>query len=69
MDFVQIYRLLDCLNRGLPLDMDVYDAADWSVVVGLSRMSVELGNVPVEFPDFIRGKWNNQRELGIMANL
>jgi hypothetical protein len=69
MDFVQIYRLIDCLNRGLPLDMDVYDAADWSVVVPLSKLSVELGSVPVEFPDFIRGGWKQSRELGIMANL
>ncbi|MBL8998865.1 MAG: Gfo/Idh/MocA family oxidoreductase, partial [Gemmatimonadetes bacterium] len=30
MDFVMLYRLIDCLNRGLPLDMDVYDAASWS---------------------------------------
>ena len=69
MDFVQIYRLIDCLNRGLPLDMDVYDGADWSVVTPLSKISVELGNVPVKFPDFTRGKWQGARPHGIMANL
>lgn len=69
MDFVQMYRLIDCLNRGLPLDMDVYDAVDRSVVTPLSKLSVELGNVPLQFPDFTRGKWDEEREHGIMVNL
>ncbi|MEM7104442.1 MAG: Gfo/Idh/MocA family oxidoreductase [Bacteroidota bacterium] len=69
MDFVMIYRLVDCLNRGLPLDMDVYDGVDWSVVSPLSKISVELGSIPVGFPDFTRGKWEGKRELGIMANI
>jgi len=66
MDFVLFYRMIDNLNKGLPLDMDVYDGADWSVVVPLSKISVELGSVPVKFPDFTRGKWEGKRELGIM---
>ncbi|MDN5214468.1 Gfo/Idh/MocA family oxidoreductase [Fulvivirgaceae bacterium BMA12] len=69
MDFVQIYRLIDNLNRGLPLDMDVYDGADWSVITPLSKVSIELGNIPVKFPDFTRGNWQAERPYGIMANL
>ena len=69
MDFVQMYRLIDCLNRGMPLDMDVYDAVDWSVVTAISKLSVELGNIPIQFPDFTRGKWQENREHGIMVNL
>lgn len=69
MDFVQLYRLIDCLNQGLPLDMDVYDGADWSVVTPLSKLSVELGSVAVKFPDFTRGKWQGKRPHGIMANI
>lgn len=69
MDFVQIYRLLDCLNRGMPLDMDVYDGVDWSVVTPLTKVSIELGNVPVDFPDFTRLKWMGKRPFGIMTNL
>ena len=69
MDFVQIYRLIDCLNRGMPLDMDVYDGADWSVITPLSKLSVELGSVPIQFPDFTRGKWKGERPFGIMVNL
>ena len=57
MDFIMDYRLVYCLRNGLPLDQDVYDAAEWSCVGELSRISIENGNAPVEVPDFTRGAW------------
>jgi hypothetical protein len=32
MDFVMIYRLIRCLNLGLPLDINVYDSVMWSAI-------------------------------------
>ena len=58
MDFIMDYRLIYCLNHGLPLDMDVYDLAEWCCVTELSRISLQNGCVPVEVPDFTRGAWN-----------
>jgi predicted dehydrogenase len=58
MDFVMDYRLIYCLRHGLPLDMDVYDLAEWCSVIELSRISLENGSMPVEIPDFTRGSWN-----------
>ena len=58
MDFVMDYRLIYCLNNGLPLDMDVYDLAEWCAITPLSEISIENGSAPVEFPDFTRGAWN-----------
>ncbi len=58
MDYIMDYRLVYCLHHGLPLDMDVYDAAEWSAVQELSRLSLENGCIPVKFPDFTRGDWN-----------
>jgi hypothetical protein len=69
MDFVQMYRLIDCFNAGRPLDMDVYDGVAWSAVTPLSALSIELGNVPVKFPDFTDGAWKNPRTLGMMASI
>jgi hypothetical protein len=66
MDFVMLYRLIDAFNKGKPLDMDVYDAASWSVIGPLSEISVELSNVPVQFPDFTRGRWKEKRKLQIL---
>ena len=67
MDYVMVYRLIDCLNKGKPLDIDVYDGASWSVVSHLSELSVEQGGKPVNFPDFTQGKWEKQRNLNIMS--
>lgn len=58
MDFIMDYRLIYCLRNGLPLDMDVYDLAEWSCLAPLSAISLENGSAPVEVPDFTRGSWN-----------
>ena len=58
MDFIMDYRLIYCLHNGLPLDMDVYDLAEWCCLGDLSRLSLENGNMPVAIPDFTRGDWN-----------
>jgi len=58
MDFIMDSRLIYCLRNGLPLDEDVYDAAEWSCLTELTELSVRNGSVPVEIPDFTRGDWN-----------
>lgn len=58
MDYIMDYRLIYCLRNGLPLDMDVYDMAEWCSLAPLSRISLENGSAPVEVPDFTRGNWN-----------
>ena len=63
MDFVMLSRLIYCLNNGLPLDMDVYDAAEWSCVTELSEVSLNAGSMPVQVPDFTRGDWNKYDKI------
>lgn len=65
-DFLEVYRLFDAFNNGRPLDMDVYDAAAWSAVRPLSAISIEHGSAPVQFPNFTRGEWKEERELQVM---
>lgn len=57
MDFIMDWRLVYCLHNGLPLDQDVYDAAEWSCMGALTRLSLENNSMPVEVPDFTRGAW------------
>lgn len=57
MNYIMDYRLVHCLRNGLPLDQDVYDAAEWSCITELSERSVRAGSIPVEIPDFTRGEW------------
>lgn len=61
MDYIMDYRLIYCLRNGLPLDQDVYDAAEWSCLTELSALSIAYGSMPVEVPDFTRGEWNRIR--------
>ena len=46
MDFIMDYRLIYCLRNGLPLDMDVYDLAEWCCLIPLSEISLDNGSVP-----------------------
>lgn len=58
MDFIMDSRLIYCLKHGLPLDQDVYDAAEWSSLVELTEVSILHGSMPVVMPDFTRGEWD-----------
>lgn len=59
MDFIMDYRLVYCLQNGLPLDMDVYDLAEWCSLAELTAISIKNNSAPVEVPDFTRGHWND----------
>lgn len=61
MDFIMDSRLVYCLQHGLPLDMDVYDLAEWCCLAELGSLSMDHGNMPVAVPDFTRGAWNVQQ--------
>lgn len=58
MDFIMDSRLIYCLQNGLPLDMDVYDLAEWCCLAELGELSMDHNCAPVAFPDFTRGDWN-----------
>lgn len=57
MNYTMDRRLIECLREGMPLDMDVYDAAEWSCIAELSEQSALGGGIPIKIPDFTRGKW------------
>lgn len=60
------WRLIDCLKNGLPLEMDVYDAALWSSITPLSEWSVAHQGNTIEVPDFTAGAWKtNHRGMDI----
>ncbi len=57
MDGLVYGAFVDCLQRGLPMPIDVYDAAAWMAVTALSEQSVSLMGQPVAMPDFTSGRW------------
>lgn len=66
MDYIEDYRLIQCLREGLPMDMDVYDGAAWSAIVMLSEQSIATRSRPVDFPDFTRGAWMRRPPLPVV---
>ncbi|MCX6169380.1 MAG: Gfo/Idh/MocA family oxidoreductase [Ignavibacteriales bacterium] len=66
MDFIEDYRLVNALLKGVEPDMDVYDAAVISAVCELSEKSIKQKGMPQKFPDFTRGMWKKKRELMVM---
>ena len=58
MDYIMDARLVYCLQNGLPLDMDVYDMAEWCCLAELGTLSMDNNCAAVTFPDFTRGYWN-----------
>lgn len=66
MDFIEDYRLINALLKGIEPDMDVYDAVAMSAVTELSERSIARQGQPVKFPDFTRGMWKKSRQLQVM---
>jgi predicted dehydrogenase len=66
-DYVEMHQFIRAVRNRLPTPVDVYDAATWSVIIPLSEQSVAAKSAPVDFPDFTRGKWKEQRlfQLGL----
>lgn len=60
MDFIMDSRLVYCLQNGLPLDMDVYDLAEWCCLAELGALSMDHNCASVAVPDFTRGHWQDK---------
>ena len=59
------HRLVTALRENRMPDWDVYDSVTSSAVGPISEASVANGSKPVEFPDFTRGKWKENKPIVI----
>ena len=59
MDYIMDARLVYCLQNGLPLDMDVYDMAEWCCLAELGALSMDNNYASVAFPAFTRSHWKD----------
>ena len=66
MDFIMNFRVIEALRLGQPLDQNLYEGNQWSVVGPLSEASVAQNGASVEFPDFTRGNWKTTAPLPII---
>ncbi|MFJ4966446.1 Gfo/Idh/MocA family protein [Streptomyces sp. NPDC088729] len=61
MDYMMVFRVMQCMRLGLVPDFDVYDAATWTAPVPLSHQSIKAKGAPQQIPDFTRGEWKKAR--------
>ncbi|MEI6679010.1 MAG: Gfo/Idh/MocA family oxidoreductase [Mariniphaga sp.] len=59
-DFIMLSRFLEAVAAKGPTPIDVYDSAVMTAIVELSGISIAK-NSPVPFPDFTKGKWENNK--------
>jgi hypothetical protein len=67
MDFMMLYRIVECLRTGQALDQNVYEGCLWSAVSPLSEASVAQRGMPQQFPDFTRKQWKITNPLSIIS--
>jgi hypothetical protein len=65
MDFLMDWRLVSQLRNGLPLDMDVYDAAAWTSIGLLSEVSVANRSQSIDVPDFTAGHYKSNKPVDL----
>ena len=60
-DYLELALFLEAARRKTQTPIDVYDSVLMSSVIPLSEKSIAAGYVPVECPDFTRGKWKSKK--------
>lgn len=61
MDWFMMNAFVEAVKKNEVPPIDVYDAATMRVITPLSEKSIALGNAPVPFPDFTRGRWMTKK--------
>lgn len=62
MDYLVLRAMVNAAKGETLPSIDVYDAASWMCITALSEQSIKNGNVPVEIPDFTKGKYKNRTD-------
>lgn len=57
IDWLVLRAFIESVKRGTVTPIDTYDTAAWMAITPLSERSIQHGGMPVDIPDFTRGKW------------
>ena len=63
MDWLVSRAFVEAVKRGTNTPIDAYDSVTLLAIGALSEASIKGGGIPVEFPDFTRGKWKNREPV------
>ena len=67
MDGIMMYRIVECLKNGTPLDQNIYEGCAWSALIELTSNSVKDDGQPQQFPDFTRGNLVTSKTFDIIS--
>lgn len=65
MDYVMLKNLFKCIAEKRAMPIDVYDAVAWMSITALSEQSIKKGSMPIECPDFTRGKYKTRKTVDV----
>lgn len=63
MDWLVCRAFVEAVKRGTNTPIDAYDSVTLLAVGALSEMSIAGGGIPIDFPDFTDGKWQNREPV------
>ena len=65
MDWLVCRAFVEAVKNGTNTPIDAYDTVTWLAVGALSEQSINSGGMPVDFPDFTNGKWQNREPAAL----
>lgn len=65
MDALTLRACVNCFKDGSYPPIDVYDAVAFMCITALSEISIANGNMPVDIPDFTRGRWMKREHKAV----
>ncbi len=63
IDWLVCRAFIEAIKNRNNTPIDAYDTATLLALAPLTQMSLEQGSIPIPFPDFTRGKWQNREPI------
>ena len=60
LDWITCRAFIESVKNGTNTPIDAYDTVSWMAIAPLSEMSIAKGGMPMDIPDFTKGKWINR---------
>ena len=63
MDWLVCRAFVEAVKNETDTPIDAYDSVTWLAIGALSEQSINGGGIPVEIPDFTKGKWQHREPV------
>ena len=66
MDYIMLKHFINAVKNNKDMPIDVYEAAAMMSITALSEESIKKGSIPVDVPDFTRGKYKIRKIVDVV---